>query len=668
MIGQRSAWASRPFRHLVEHFARFSTAQRDLLADLYDAPSAEPEALAMSLCLAPERLRALITKQLRSAQQRRFLEDLIIEHDDEVQVEWSERRLVKQLSDLGLVNPIETSQRQMPVVVRLPGAIAAMLASMLSSPARPSLMVLLGARDEDEVATLAAKYQIARGPLLAMIFELGELFQAPDFHETLLSLIQEPDWLGGALTALELGGMCYWQEVFGAEVDEEGDEPGVAKILPLMRGFERQNESGIAQLLLELGVVFRIEADGLDHPMLAIPEEMWHNLWKLGRMWLLDWVAHTFTMVEEGATRKAFASEDETLQGRLKWLCCEVDAGRVPLPFTPQIHERFELVSGMSADECIQAIAIGVELGIMEADSTHSRLQLNAELLHLLDAPRTSFARDLLKEWCLGLVGQHPDRHIPQAIGLDDAWRLRLISLFDRRPNTFQLPAWVFQDGVESVMTGMGYLRPIEESTPDLLVFELGMVNSYLGQAKLLWLDLLSMLEEGRWYSLGPLQELMQLVAAFTLFHNLSHLLDHPELSSYMPVQRASFLTDPVHVSGFDAWCRAICEELLVPLGLARVEDERVQLQTRHLRVESPDGMHDELREQLIREVFDDDTIEFKIAPNTSNAGLRAVSLAPAPSAPGALRLDLPCQTLIERVKKRIITRYDGVSIFVQGE
>lgn len=661
MIGQRKAWESQGFRDLVNHFARFDKAERGELARLYRAANPEPETLALELCRAPEVLIDALPGALRSARTRSLLEDVVLEHDLAVRVEWADKLAVRALSRIGVLARVDDSAlaRQ----VSAPGVIAAILSSQIKG-VRPSLYMLLGRESEDRVASIASRYGVASGPLIAMILELTEHFRSDEMIDSMLSNVAEPDWLGGALMATELGGMCYWQEVFGTGIASEdaAGEQG-AKILPLMRDVDRRSESSIADTLCDMGLIFKLDEVGVEHPMLAVPEELWHNLWSLGRTWLIDWVSFSFDGVIDGMLKRPLEQEVDGLQRRLKWLCCEAQNGRLKLPMDePNVAPLID-VSALPMDACLGGMAMGIELGVL-APEGDDRLVVDPSRVSVLDEPRAAFARQSLLSWCMGGFGQGADRWLAQAIGLDDPWRLQvldsMLELLDGH-----VPAWLLHEGIDSQLTGMGYLRTLDTSTPELLTLEVGMVNSYICGAKLLWIDLLSMLEDGRWYSVAALDELMQLVAALTLFNHLAHVLEHPGMSHYLPVQRASFLTDPHHVSAFGGWVRAIFEEVFAPLGVARVDGDRVWLSTKWMRIPSPEGLEVELREAALREIFGDDELVFSAASHVSP--LRAVRAAPVPGA-GALSLDESVEFLLEQTLGKQIKTYDGKSLVLADE
>ena len=660
MIGQRTAWESRSFQALVDHLASFGEPLRHKLATLYGAPDASAKAIAARWTLDPEAVREVVAQKVRSAQLHTLLEDLVLDHDLPLRVEWSERKHLQQLVDLGLLRPLASRGRGIPRTVSMPGALAAILSPTVTGM-RPSLPIIMGRMERDEVAAIAKQHGVEEGPLLVMMYELRDHFEEPDTLEGILDMLPEPEWLGGALMAIELGGMCYWQEIFGTGVEQPEEN-----IVPLMRDFERRQEQDIALTLAELGLIFRLEGDPSGYPMLAIPEELWHALWTLGRGWLMEWVTHTIdALVDNGARKLRSVAASEPLQHRLKWLLCEARLERFAYPVSEVLSEQLSQKAGVSAEDCAAWIeqATSLELlAVTETAKADDRLEPELwlepadEHLEVLELGRAPFARHALRAWCMGGFGEKSDRHAAPAIGLDDAWRQQVLEL-ELGPYDALLPAWVHGEGMEPQMTGTGYLRNLSTSTPELLMLELGLVNSYIWSTKVLWLDLLSLLEDGRWYPLGLLQELLQLVAALTLFNHLAHILEHPAFSHYLPVQRASFLSDPMHVTSFDDWAAEVVEDVMVPLGVAAIEDGLVMLSTRDLRVESPTGMPDELRVESLRELIGDDEFEFVIPE--SNGPKLSIAAVHEPREDGSLPLDSPLPKLFEWLEGKRIVRYE---------
>ncbi|MFB6372725.1 MAG: hypothetical protein ABEN55_06350, partial [Bradymonadaceae bacterium] len=108
--------------------------------------------------------------------------------------------------------------------VVVPGALAALVAPRLTDT-RPSFAILLGKEDDQRVRQLAREYELSEeGSKVEVVLRLMDFMTQPDTIEDLLARVANPDWLGVAMMILELGGICYWQEVFGFEIDDETGE------------------------------------------------------------------------------------------------------------------------------------------------------------------------------------------------------------------------------------------------------------------------------------------------------------------------------------------------------------------------------------------------------------------------------------------------------------
>ena len=333
----------------------------------------------------------------------------------------------------------------------------------------------------------------------------------------------------------------------------------------------------------------------------------------------------------------------------------------------------------MSGESILRDLSLVHEVGLLRADRSgvFCVIEDPSELARL-DAPRAEFCRVALGDWVMGRLGLESERLIPQAIGLDESWRQAVLAL-DWHGEIDRLPAWMMHEGVETQLTGAGFLRTMEGNTPERLLVELSVVNSYVWGLKIAWLDVMSFLDGQRWYPVAMIQELLALLAALSLFEVMANVLDMPGSSHYLPVQRATFLQEPSHAEAFDAWCIQILEHVLVPLGVATIEGSTVRFRTRDLRVVSPPGMPDEYRAQLVRDLFNDPDLPFL---NEPEGGARAaLSLAPTPTLVEAaneeqepapeggehLQIEAPAERLLDAQRGRDVVRYDGAAMTVVG-
>ncbi len=656
MIHTPSPWRGERFDALVRHFEAFPAPHRRRLAALYQSPSLDPTGLATQWCMNPEAVVSSLSRELRGAQSWAAVEELVTDHDMPVSLVWLDLRARRKLLQVGILRP-DVNIHEAPHT--MPSAMACALAEHVRAT-RPSLPLLLGRMAREPLEQLARTHQLTIGPGLITPLAIMEYMSAPDAVELLLAKLEEPDWISGALVVLELGGMCFWQEVFGADPSLPAPELS-EKVVPLMRQRDREVEVDIAHALMGVGLLFQVPDEHAEHALLAVPEELWEGLWGLGRGWLMDWANEAFTTLRDGGAHKPSEPTCE-LQPRLKWLACELS--RRPLPAEPEAAIAALVARAEPPGEPVQvSLELGAELGLFQADR-RGALKLRKGGLALLELPRGLFMRRVLAEWCVGKIGRSADEPLARALGVDESWRQQVLEMLSARHD--ELPRWLLGEGIPTEMTGSGYLRALEQSPADLLIMELGLSSSYIWTAKLLWLDLLSLLEPHAWYSKGMLADLLQIVAACAMFDHLSHVLEQPGMASYLPVQRASYLNDGFHVAAFDEWVDAILDGLLLPLGLAVLDEpgERVLLDTRHLRTLTPQGLPEDHRARLVQDVVQDEQLDFK-APSLSPVSVLRAVPDEAPLDPDALALSEPIATLLEATRARRITRYDGGAIYL---
>jgi hypothetical protein len=656
-----SLWQGRRFEALVHHLEAFSEAALRRLALLYQTPAYEPRALALAWCLNPEALRQTVTSRVRGAHAFGLLSDLVLDHDYPVGLGWSDRAASKLLSELGLVHPADGSNTGDELV--MPGALALILAPRTFGM-RPSLPLLLGRLPHAQLAALSrelglpsALVQLGHIPCALAIIEWME---RPEAIEELIARLDEPDWIGIALAALELGGVCYWQEVFGDEPQAPLKRSPEDKVIPLMRFQERMDERGAADRLFALGILFRLPGeDDSGQDSIAIPEELWQPMWRLGQDWLFEWISDLYAAIEENAAvhRRAHGVDDPLL--RMKWLAAELM--RRPLD-VHAIRDAQALAQDVDPTPITPLLELMREAGLLLRG--RDRYTLRPERLDLLEGTRQSFVRNLLVGWCVSDIGWAADQHIGRALGIDEPWRRAALELWRKRRE--DSPAWLRAEGIETELTGAGYLRSLETGTDDLLEREISAMDVYVANAKLLWLDLLSTLEPERWYPPGLLTELLQLCFACALLDRLEVVLMDPAGGHYMPVQRPSYITDVFHSSAFDEWIDGILDHIFAPLGIARreQEQERVWLDTRPLRLDSVAeemGISDELRVKRLRDIFQREDLPFKLS-GAGALGRPVLSVATLP-APGHISLHLPIRELLEVVDRAPIIAYHGKTI-----
>lgn len=644
---------------LVQHFASFGVAQRRELAALYGARLSTAEGLAELFIGSPERVRAVIRERvLPSSPTYDLMEELAYEHDLFIDVSWSGAPARRQLADLGLV--ARPAPGEAPHELEMVGAIAAVVAPFLRGVAT-TIPTLLAARDDEYIDRVARAWDITAPTQIEKVLRVSQHLGARERADDLVTLIGAGDYVGAALMALELGGSCYWQEVFGHDLDQNPEFGG--NVVAFMRSDERAYEQHIADTLLDHGVIFRLEADR-QAPLAVVPEELWTSLWTIGRAWMTAWTSVAFTDLREAAVRRAHTPEHGDFQAELKWFACEADRGQLATDdeghLTPASEAHVVAVGGHDPGHWRTRLQLALELSALRRRKSGELVE-NPTFRSLLDMPKLGFVRQVLFEWCTGYVGARADAGLPEAVGLDESWRQEAIAAI-QKDGEF-VPVWMHHEGVEAHTTGGGWLRNAGEADPEQLVMEMALTTGLIWLGKVVWLDLLSLLDSQMWYPKHLLVELLQLSAGHSTFSQLTHVLEAPNMAYYLPVQRASLMSDEFSAPQFEGWLDAILDGLLVPLGVAALSDDRemVWLQTAGLRIESPPGLGDDARERILQQIFDAPDFEFRV-PRQAPSTLHRVDDGADTS---SIDLDRPLQVVRDWLGSRPISRFDGRRLHV---
>lgn len=648
------------FTQLVSHLHEFDAERRQEIAELYGAPGAEARQLAEYWVGHPDRVVEVVRRELSSSVEWRILEEGVLEHDLGVVLDWAPSRGRRRVARLGLMDP--KLDQTGHVQATMPGAVAAIFADRVRGE-RGSLPVLLGRRSEEEVRQLARHWNLGDdGSVVEVILRICDHFEREEIVDEILEALPDPNWIGDALMILELGGMCHWQAVYGYDLDENNDEAD--NVVPLMRAGERRQQRKVAERLLEMGVLHRLEGpEHADGPMVAVPEALWPGLWKLGRRWLMDWSREAVQALRNRSRRGRGGEADLDLQEVLKWWICESETGgltwetdgsqpRLSAATTDHLREVFD---GEIAFEWDDAWELGRELQILGVEAG-GEVGTGTEAEGLLDARRERFVGESLLEWALGYSGQGADEGLAEAIGLDESWRGRALSLLRRQGE--RVPHWMERPGVEPSATGGGWLRHTGSGRDEMVEFETGLVVTFVTMTKVLWLDLLSLLDEGQDVPFDGLVALMQNVAGLSMFGQLRLVLEEQPAPVYLPFQRASMLMDERQRGPFRQWVGEVVDRLLVPLGVASRPDERfVTLETSLLRVEDPPGWPPGQRRTLVSEIFERE-VDFEQSP-PAKSRLREVATAGGDS-DQIISIEEPTARLLEIARGARIESFDG--------
>ena len=659
MAPSHSSFQPSRFTQLVTHLHEFGEQRRQKMAELYGSPTADATGLAEFWVRNPEQVVEVVRSELTSSLGWRIVEEAVLEHDLGTYLDWAPTRQRQLVARLGLLDPKVDPEGHCRAV--MPAALAAIFSDRVRGQ-RGSLPVLLGRRSDEAVRSLAESWELSQeGSKIELILRICDHFSRAEMVEELLEVLPNPDWIGDALMVLELGGVCHWNQLYNYDLDDQNGS-AEEKVVPLMRQSERRQQRQIAETLESLGVLVRIEDDKTEAVLAAVPEELWGGLWELGRRWLMDWCTQGVALLREEAAKTTGVATAPGLRNTLKWWICEAQQGRLELDSTEKriSEETRELLDGAYVGEgeidWDDVWQLGRELRIVNA-GVEGKIEEGAEAEKLLDRRRAGFVAEALLEWCLSYSGRQADEQLVEAIGLDDAWRKRAVALMTHQAEP--VPDWMHRSGVDPRSTGGGWLRESGTGPDEIVLFEAGLTLSFVMTAKVLWLDLLSLLDARATYPVVGLVKLMQCVAGLTMFDQLHRVLEEQPAPIYLPFQRASFLLDPRHNSAFDGWVEGIIRHLLAPLGVVTVTDDghRVRLETDVLRVEDPPRWPAEYRRELLNEIFDQE-LDFD-ADGERGPGIRGV-VAAANGKGESLAIDEPLRRLLDLVEGRKIASFDG--------
>ena len=661
MTSSNTSFRPTHFTRLVEHLEDFDDGRRERMAELYSAPSSSAEGLADYWMSHPDDVVEVVKREVTSSAGWKMIEEAALDHDLSVVLDWTSARQRDEVVRLGLLNPTMDSRGRCEAV--MPAALAILFADRVRGP-RGSLPIILGRTSDEEVRRLATRWGVLdEGSTVQIILRLCDRYGRKEMVDEILESLPNPDWIGDALMILELGGVCHWQQLYG--YDLESGSARDEKVVPLMRGEDRRQQRDMAETLMELGVMFRLEDNSAEHTLAAVPEELWDGLWKLGRRWLMDWTARAEHALRESAFRSPSEGTERGpgLQTILKWWLCEI--GAATLVYEPKREEladetrrHLDRVFSVEAHfDWEDAWQLGQELRILDKEP-YGIIGRGPEAFTLLDGPRAHFVSESLMEWCLGYSGGRADGMLARALGLDEAWRTRAVTLMRRYGEP--VPKWMAETGVEPGTTGGGWLRQPGTGHDEMILFEVGLTISFVLTTKLMWLDVTSLLEGDRDYPVEGLVDLMQCVAALAMFNQLRFVLDEQPAPIYLPFQRSSFLMDQRQKSDVADWVEDVVDHLLVPLGVAQRVDggQKIRLQAKALRVDDPPGWPEGQRAKWIDEIFHDErTLE--VHSRGQRPRIREVTPVPE-DGDDRVAVDTPLDALLKAVKGRGITGFDG--------
>lgn len=652
------------FDRLVKHLITFDEAARREIASIYGAPASDPATIARFWCEEPENFARVARREIGDPQGWEVLLMFSQDHDLEVDISWLGAEARGVLRELGILGPVyESDEDEEAEVIFLPGALAAILAPHVQQPTRVTLPILLGKAPGEVVERLLQVYGLRAAPnRIENILVISDAFREPNFPAQIMERMDNPQWIGAAMMALEHGGICYWREIFGYDPEEEVRQDNV---VPLMRHRERAEQQQAGEALAELGVLLPLEDMSLEFMLVAVPEELWYGLWSIGHEWLSEWVRVCHAELEDIALRRQRELGAPSTQALMKWLYIELS--REPRARSQWLDEGYlagfrQRITRADVDpEIAFSLARSLDLFHPEqpelCESHDASSGICAGATSLLDLSRPAFARRLLSDWVNGEIGARADLLLGQAVGLDEEWQARLLEVLEAK----EMPVldWMRSQGISHVETGAGCLREIAGDDEPLIMGEVIMTHACIRIAKLVWLDVLSLLEPGNWHSVAQMGELLHYSAALALSSMLEYVVEDPHTNYYFPLQGPSMLSAPAHLDAFADWAKDIITEILEPAGLASFdpEDGRAWLDVKNLRVPTPPDFPAEMRQEFIADIFEGADLDFEV-PEDYGAPLR--SLSPTPRAEDQLPADAPLATLMEATKAQEVVGFDG--------
>lgn len=635
------------FQHFVAQLETYSDLQLRGLRKIYGFKGMLPEQLAEEICVSPQRVVEVVERELATSESWSLLQDLVYDHDIVLPLERGMKRAAKELEKFGLII-IEDD------VVMLNGLMAAILAPLMSGTPT-STMVLLGITPIERLRSMARWWNVTAESHMALILSLGERMGDVGVILHIVDRLPDVEYLGPAMLAVELGGVCFWQEVFG--FDEEEDR----KVVPLMRRDDRAIEKEMADVLQDAGVIFRVHEGS--QSMLVVPEEYWPDLWQIGCTWLMDWVTEALEGLGFQGARRTEEMRFPDFQSTLKWLMCEFENAPAYWNGGPSPESLSHCVEVGQHDPEYWAgqLRLASEVGSLLVQN--NQVTSNPAFESVVDLPRQVFIRQMVHDWVMGYLGAETEHRVGQALGLDDVWRLEVLKLL-RSKNEF-VPVWMHSEGIESGMTGSGFLKDSLETTPEVLHEEFMLLHETMWSMRMLWLDLLSMLNSDYWYPLEQITELFQMTACLEVFSRVEKALGGIEMPLYIPIQRSSLLMEPVHTEDFGLWVEDLFSKLFQPLGVAVLSQDKkhVMFDTSVLRIPTPAGLLDTDRVEMLRLILQNPELEFRIQASPE------LRLHRVPSGKDAMSIDLdvPLQTVRAWLKGRRIRKFDGKRLYLQS-
>ncbi len=575
------------------HFESFDENARTALQNLYGARSNSPQSLGAALCTTPHTLFGNL-EEMFSLQGWELASELALEHGVDIDIAWATKEARESLKLVGFISPDAR-----PGEANLPAIFAAIIAKKLNHPPT-TLITLLGGEEDTRILELANWYGVGDKNAMLSLLNLSEFFSTLEGAEAIAARLGNLEFLGAAFMIIELGGICFWREIFSNDAAEKTDD----KIVEFVSNEDKVFEQAMTETLMHAGVLFRVENDPM--ALAVVPEELWNGLWSLGNEWIQEWSRTSFFDLQSNSSPMQTASESLDFQSTLKWIALELskneglDVSDLESKLPEPLQQYFS-----------KYLTFADKVRVFK---TPERTALNESFLPTLDLQPDLFSTEMLNEWVCGFVeigDVEDDVSFSTMMGLDETWR-EYAHDFLKEMNDF-VPPWILKSGVPTNETGHGYLRD-EELGDEEIQLEVTIVNRIFQRSKLLLLDLMSLLKRDVWYSSSSLSEVFQMCCSASIFSHLSAVLNDPSLRLYIPLYRASFVGGELESGrAFDKYISNVIRDLFHPLGIVEISDTCFKLKSRPLVISSL-VFSDEERRQTIDEIFEGE-FEFSLVP-----------------------------------------------------
>lgn len=510
---------------------------------------------------------------------------------------------------------------------------------------RPSLPLLLGMLPEEKLNAIHARLELPPIPnYLERVLRICDRLLSPNFFQ---ALFNDPDWYEHSYTlqvVLEWHGFCYQNELFSFAW---GDET----LRPLTARGQESTERQVASDLEACGLLFdftpppdpdpNAPPPPSTSPLMVLPEELRPAVWGMTRNNLEQSIQELLQELGGWAARRRALPRALPIEpvDQLKALSCLLESSDIPLKLgedknlTPSSQRHLQSLSSPDLHAGLPWAPLIRQGLLCQIFTEHEGvLGTSTQAPHLLDQDAAAWSRAVLKRWIEGESTRALDDALNLAMGLSHNWLKEIRATLPKsrafsesveawwrftdphhlgpppqalqrhlqRPMARPVPSWLFAQGLQSshdVWCGFPRLTAQRQE----LEQELLLVESIMLTFRLLWLDMVSGLNPRRPYTRHELTLLTRETACLAVHLNLAAMLFDMSGNLFVPVRPPSFLMEGDCEALFQTLSNAILDEVLIPAGLANVqEDQRVLLYSSKIAVSTPSWYPHEARQNML--------------------------------------------------------------------